>query len=260
MGATGGSGALSGAMSGAGRVAVVTGASAGIGRATARTLAREGFEVWVGARRLDRLETLAQEIGGHAVPLDVTDPESVKSFAAQLPEAVHVLVNNAGAALGLDSLEGAVEERWTRMYELNVLGVLRMTRALLPRIEASGDGCVLNLGSTASFETYPGGGGYTASKHAERAVTRTLRAEVFGKPVRVTEICPGLVETEFSLVRFDGDRERADGVYQGMRPLTAEDVAECIVFAATRPSHVNIDEIVLRPRDQLSSTVVHRQD
>ena len=240
------------------RTAVVTGASSGIGEATARALAREGFRVLVGARRVDRLEGLAKEIGGDAARLDVTDPESVATFATWLPETVHLLVNNAGAALGLDSLEGAVEERWVRMYDLNVLGVLRMTRALLPRIEASGDGHVINLGSTASFEAYPGGGGYCASKHAERALTRTLRAEVLGRPIRVTEVCPGLVETEFSLVRFDGDRKKADAVYRGMEPLTAEDVASCIVFAATRPPHVNIDEIVLRPRDQLSSTTVHR--
>lgn len=241
------------------RTAVVTGASSGIGEATARALAREGFRVLVGARRMDRLEGLAREIGGDAARLDVTDPDSVEAFVTWLPKTVHLLVNNAGAALGLDSLEEAVEERWVRMYELNVLGVLRMTRALLPRIEASGDGHVINLGSTASFEAYPGGGGYCASKHAERALTRTLRAEVLGRPVRVTEVCPGLVETEFSLVRFDGDRRQAESVYRGMEPLTAEDVASCIVFAATRPPHVNIDEIVLRPRDQLSSTTVHRR-
>lgn len=241
-----------------GKVAVVTGASSGIGEATARALAREGFRVHVGARRVERLEKLAAEIEGSAAHLDVTDPASVEAFVAGLPATVHLLVNNAGAALGLDSLAGAVEQRWVDMYELNVLGVLRMTQALLPRLEASGDGHVINLGSTASFEAYPGGGGYCASKHAERALTRTLRAEVFGRPIRVTEICPGLVETEFSRVRFDGDRERADAVYRGMQPLTAEDVAGCIAFAATRPSHVNIDEIVLRPRDQLSSTEVHR--
>jgi NADP-dependent 3-hydroxy acid dehydrogenase YdfG len=241
------------------KTAVVTGASAGIGEATARALAREGFRVRVGARRVDRLERLAREIGGEAAPLDVTDPESVEAFASRLPERVHLLVNNAGAALGLDSLDEAVEERWIRMYQLNVLGVLRMTRALLPRLEASGNGHVINLGSTASFEAYPGGGGYCASKHAERALTRTLRAEVLGRPIRVTEICPGLVETEFSRVRFDGDRERAEAVYRGMEPLTGEDVAECIAFAATRPPHVNLDEIVLRPRDQLSSTTVYRR-
>lgn len=241
------------------KTAVVTGASTGIGEATARALAGEGFEVRIGARRLDRLRRLAEEIGATAAPLDVTDPASVESFVDSLPEQIHVLVNNAGAALGLDPLAEAVEERWIRMYELNVLGVLRMTRALLARLEASGDGYVINLGSTASFEAYPGGGGYCASKHAERALTRTLRAELFGRPVRVTEICPGLVETEFSLVRFDGDRERAAAVYRGMQPLTAEDVAACIVFAATRPPHVNIDELVVRPRDQLSSTAVYRR-
>lgn len=240
------------------KTAVVTGASAGIGAATARALAREGFRVVVGARRMERLQALAEEIDGRALPLDVTDRDSVASFTGEIEE-LHLLVNNAGGALGLDRLEDAVEERWQRMYELNVLGTLRMTKALLPKLQASGDGHVVVVGSTASFETYPGGGGYTAAKHAERALTRTLRAEVHGSPVRVTEVCPGLVETEFSLVRFEGDRERADAVYRGMTPLSAEDVAECIAFAATRPSHVAVDEMVLRPRDQLSSTVVHRE-
>lgn len=243
----------------AGKVAVVTGASSGFGAAAARALSQRGFSVVLGARRLDRLQRLAAEVGGRALRLDVTDPDSVAAFADAAPEAVHLLVNNAGAALGLDPVAEAMEERWRAMWELNVLGVLRMTRALLPRIEASGDGHVINIGSTASFEAYPGGGGYCASKHAERALTRTLRQELLGRPVRVTEICPGLADTEFSLVRFGGDAERAAAVYRGMQPLTAEDVAECIAWAATRPSHVNIDEIVVRPRDQAHSTLVHRR-
>ena len=135
----------------------------------------------------------------------------------------------------------------------------RVTRGLLPKLEASGDGHVMNIGSISGFEVYGGGGGYTASKHAVRAVTKTLRLELLGKPIRVTEICPGLAETEFALVRFDGDAQRASAVYNGMQPLTADDVAECIVWAAERPSHVNIDEIVVRPRDQATSQVVHRQ-
>lgn len=240
-----------------GKIAVVTGASAGIGAATARALAREGFRVIVGARRMDRLQELAEEIGGEAHPLDVTDPASVEAFAEHI-QTLHLLVNNAGGALGLDPLEQALDERWETMYATNVLGTMRMTRALLPRLEASGDGHVINVGSTAGFETYPGGSGYTAAKHALKALTRTLRLEVLGRPIRVTEVAPGLVETEFSLVRFEGDRDRADAVYAGMTPLTAQDVAECIVFAATRPSHVDVDEIVLRPRDQATSTRVHR--
>lgn len=239
------------------RTAVVTGASSGIGAATARHLADAGFSVIVGARRLDRLERLAGEIGGEARPLDVTDPASVERFAAGI-DHLNLLVNNAGGALGLDRIEEAVDERWITMFEINVLGTMRLTRALLPALEASGDGHVVNVGSTAGFETYPGGGGYTAAKHGERALTRTLRQELLGRPVRVTEVAPGLVETEFSQVRFGGDRERADAVYRGMTPLIADDVADAITWAATRPSHVNVDEIVLRPRDQATSTLVHR--
>ena len=244
------------------RLAVVTGASAGIGAATARALRREGFRLVLGARRVERLEALAAELGGAPAvevhPLDVTDPASVRKFVSRITR-LHVLVNNAGAAYGLDSIERAVEERWREMYELNVMGVLRMTRALLGALRASGDGHVVNLGSIAGFEVYPGGAGYTAAKHAARALTRTLRLELLGEPIRVTEVDPGLVETEFSRVRFGGDAARAEAVYRGMTPLAAEDVAECIAFAVTRPSHVNVDEIVVRPRDQAHSTAVHRR-
>jgi NADP-dependent 3-hydroxy acid dehydrogenase YdfG len=241
------------------RIAVVTGASSGIGAATARALAGAGFRVITGARRLDRLHEATDPLGGTALPLDVTDPESVAAFAAQVPEA-DVLINNAGGALGLDRLEDSQDELWERMWETNVLGTVRVTRALLPALVASGDGHIVNLGSTAAFETYAGGSGYTSAKHALRAVTRSLRLELLGRPVRVTEIDPGLVETEFSIVRFHGDRERAAAVYQGLEPLTADDVAECIRWAVTRPSHVNIDEIVLRPRAQATSTNVHREN
>ncbi len=244
------------------KIAVVTGASSGIGAAAAAALSREGFHLLLGARRIERLKRLAAELGGepsvrfHA--LDVTDPASVRKFVSQI-DRVDLLVNNAGAAFGLDSIEQAVEERWQAMFELNVMGVLRMTRAFLPALRASGDAHVIDIGSTAGFEVYPGGAGYTASKHAERALTRTLRLELLGEPIRVTEICPGMADTEFSKVRFSGDRSRAEAVYRGMTPLAAEDVAECIVWAATRPSHVNVDEIVVRPRDQATSTEVYRR-
>lgn len=237
--------------------AVITGASSGIGAATARELARRGFRVVLGARRLERLELLAEEVGGEAMALDVTDPESVSRFC-EAASGCRLLVNNAGGALGLDPVEGARDEDWRWMYEANVAGVMRMTRALLPQLEASRDGHVITVGSIAGIEPYPGGAGYNAAKHAVRAVMRVLRMELLGRPVRVTEIDPGMVETEFSLVRFAGDAERARSVYEGMTPLRPEDVADAIAWAATRPSHVNIDQIVLMPRDQATATLVHR--
>ncbi|MDX6605440.1 MAG: hypothetical protein QOF23_1949 [Solirubrobacterales bacterium] len=239
------------------RTAVITGASSGIGAATARALAGDGFRTVLGARRLDRLRELAEEIGGEAIALDVTDPESVAGFADRVG-GCDVLVNNAGGALGLEAVAEADEERWRSMYEANVLGTVRMTRTLLPKLVESGDGHVVAVTSIAAFETYRGGAGYTAAKHAQRAALRTLRLELLGEPVRVTEIAPGMVETEFSLVRFGGDEEAAARVYEGMTPLSAADVAECIRWAVERPSHVNIDEIVVRPRDQASATEVHR--
>lgn len=248
-----------------GRTAVVTGASSGIGAATARALATAGFRVFLGARREDRLREIASEIasgGGSAVPLplDVADAGSVDAFGAQLPDALHLLVNNAGGAKGVERIEAAVDANWRWMWEVNVLGTMRMTRALLPKLRASGDGHIINVGSIAGFETYAGGAGYTGAKHAERALIRTLRLELLGEPIRVTEICPGLVETEFSLVRFGGDAERAKAVYRGLDPLTAEDIADCIVWVATRPARVNIDEIVVRPRDQATATNIHRRE
>lgn len=237
--------------------AVVTGASAGIGAAAFIRLAEAGYTVTGGARRVERIEALVGKVGGRALALDVTDPASIEAFCADLGE-VHLLVNNAGGALGLEPLAEARDDDWTWMYEANVLGTMRMTRALLPALKASGDGHVINVGSIAGFETYPGGSGYTAAKHGLRALTRTLRLELLGEPVRVTEVAPGLVETEFSKVRFGGDEERASKVYEGMTPLVADDVADVIVWAATRPSHVNIDEVVVRPRDQAAATLVHR--
>jgi NADP-dependent 3-hydroxy acid dehydrogenase YdfG len=239
-------------------VAVVTGASSGIGEATARRLAAEGFEVVLGARRLERLARVAGEIGGRAVPLDVTDTASVTAFCAEVPEC-RVLVNNAGGALGRDAVEDADEDEWRWMYEANVMGVLRMTKALLPAIEASGDGHVVMVGSIAGHEPYVGGAGYNAAKFALRAVTKVLRLELLGRPVRVTEVDPGMVETEFSLVRFHGDEEKAKAVYEGVTPLTADDIADCIAFAVTRPSHVNIDTMIVLARDQAGASNVHRR-
>ncbi len=238
-------------------VAVVTGASAGIGAATAQALHGDGWEVVLGARRVERLAEIAAPIGARYRALDVTEQASVDAFCADLP-AVHLLVNNAGAALGLERVEAASDELWREMYELNVLGVLRMTRALLPKLRAA-RGQIINVGSTSGFEVYPGGAGYTASKHALRAVTRTLRLELLGEPVRITEISPGMVETEFSTVRFAGDEARANAVYKGLEPLRPEDVAACIAFAASRPPHVSIDELVVRPLDQASAIQVHRR-
>jgi len=236
---------------------VVTGASSGIGEATARRLVAEGFEVVVGARRQDRLEAVAEAIGARALPLDVTDAESVRRFCDEVGSC-RVLVNNAGGALGLDRIEVADEHEWLAMYQVNVLGTLRMTKGLLPSMEASGDGHVVMVGSIAAYEPYVGGAGYNAAKFALRAMTRTLRLETVGRPIRVSEIDPGLVETEFSVVRFHGDTERAAAVYRGVTPLGADDIADCIAFVVTRPSHVNIDSLVVLARDQVGTTV-HRR-
>ncbi|GEL26192.1 serine 3-dehydrogenase [Pseudonocardia sulfidoxydans NBRC 16205] len=238
--------------------AVVTGASSGIGAATARGLAAAGFHVVLGARRVDRCAEIAREIDGTAVRLDVTDQESVSAFVAAVPEC-RLLVNNAGGAKGLEPVADADEDAWRWMWEANVLGTLRMVKGLLPALVASGDGHIVTVTSIAALEAYDNGAGYTGAKHAQAMVHRTLRGELLGQPVRLTEIAPGMVETEFSLVRFAGDAEKADKVYQGLTPLTADDVAETIVFAATRPSHVNIDQIVLKPRAQASAMRAHRE-
>jgi NADP-dependent 3-hydroxy acid dehydrogenase YdfG len=241
------------------RVAVITGASAGIGEATARTLAAQGFHVVAVARRADRINALASEINGTAIVADVTDGAAVDALAAELPR-VDVLVNNAGGAKGLEPVADADLENWRWMWETNVLGTLRVTRALLPKLIDSGDGLIVTVTSIAAMEVYDGGSGYTAAKHAQGALHRTLRGELLGKPVRLTEIAPGAVETEFSLVRFEGDQQRADAVYRGITPLTAADVAEVIGFVASRPSHVNLDQIVIRPRDQASAGRFNRRD
>jgi NADP-dependent 3-hydroxy acid dehydrogenase YdfG len=236
----------------------VTGASSGIGAATARALAGDGWDVVIGARRVERLVAVAEPIGARVLALDVTDDESVAAFAAEVPRCA-LLVNNAGGALGLDPIIDADLDGWRTMYESNVLGVVRVTNALLPQLLKSGDGHVIIVNSIAGIEPYPGGAGYNAAKAAANAVRRVLRMELLGQPVRVAEINPGMVETEFSLVRFDGDEQRAAKVYEGLTPLTADDVAECIRWVAAQPSHVNIDQLVVLPRDQAGATRVHRR-
>jgi NADP-dependent 3-hydroxy acid dehydrogenase YdfG len=233
------------------RVAVVTGASAGIGEATARTLAALGFHVICVARREEPIKALAAEIDGTAIVADVTDSTAVAALAGRL-DRVDVLVNNAGGARGLESIADADVEHWRWMWEANVLGTLHVTKALLPKLIDSGDGLVITVTSIAAVEIYDNGGGYTSAKHAQGVLHRTLRSELLGKPVRLTEVAPGMVKTDFSLNRFEGDEERADKVYKGVTPLVAEDIAEVIGFVASRPSHVDLDLIVVRPRDQVS--------
>jgi NADP-dependent 3-hydroxy acid dehydrogenase YdfG len=242
------------------RIALVTGASSGIGAATARRLAAEGFHVHCAARRTDRIEALAAEIGGVATACDVTDADSVAALGERVGPVLHVLVNNAGGAFGADTVEEGDPEDWALTYDVNVLGTLRVTQALLPALRASGDGLIVNMGSTAGRVVYEGGGVYTSAKHALKALTGTLRLELSGEPIRVTEVAPGMVRTdEFSVNRFRGDTEKAAAVYAGVpEPLTADDIADVVGWIATRPSHVDIDEIVVRPVAQAAQHKVHR--
>jgi NADP-dependent 3-hydroxy acid dehydrogenase YdfG len=246
------------------RTAVVTGASSGIGAATARKLAEAGYRVVLTARRTDRLEALAKELtaAGAAVSvhaLDITDRAAVDAFAASVDE-VHVLVNNAGGAIGAEPVATADPDDWRAMYEVNVLGVLNVTQALLPALVASGDGTIVVMSSTAGHTAYEGGGGYVAAKHGTHAIAATLRLELYDKPVRVIEIAPGMVRTdEFAVNRYRGDADAAAAVYAGVaEPLTAEDVADTVAWAVTRPAHVNVDLLVLRPRAQAAQHKVHR--
>ena len=240
--------------------AVVTGASSGIGAATARRLAAEGFHVYCTARREDRVRALADEIGGTALRCDVTSAADVAALAEVVGERLDVLVNNAGGAIGADFVADARAEDWRAMYEVNVIGLLQVTQALLPALIASGSGAIVNVGSTAGRIAYEGGGGYTAAKHGTQVVSETLRLELYDQPVRVCEIAPGMVRTdEFSVERVAGDQEKADKIYEGVaEPLVAEDVADAIGWVVTRPPHVNVDELVIRPRAQAAQHKVHR--
>lgn len=247
------------------RTAVITGASSGIGAATAERLAREGYYVVLAARRLGKLEAVAARIaaaGGSARvgQLDVTDKAQVEAFAATLASC-DVLIANAGGAIGADQVADASPDDWVTMYGSNVLGTLHMVQALLPKLISSGDGTLLIMGSTAGFTAYEGGGGYVAAKHGTHAIAATLRLELCGQPVRVIEIAPGMVRTdEFALTRYKGDAAKAAAVYAGVaEPLTAEDVADAVVWAVTRPAHVNVDLMVLRPRAQAAQHKVFRQ-
>jgi NADP-dependent 3-hydroxy acid dehydrogenase YdfG len=243
---------------GQGRVAVVTGASSGIGAATAERLAAEGFDVVLGARRQDRLAALAERIGGRALPLDVTDATSVEAFAAQL-DRVDVLVNNAGGAFDAAPVADADLDSWQRTYDVNVLGTVRVTKALLPALKASGAGDLVFVGSTAGLISYEGGASYTAAKHGVHTLAETVRLELVYDPVRVVEIAPGMVKTEEFTLNRTQDQAKADAVYRGVRePLVAEDVADCIAWAVTRPHHVNVDLLVVRPRAQAAQYKVAR--
>ena len=242
-------------------VALVTGGGSGIGAATAAALARDGHEVVLAGRRADRLERVAADLpGARTLVLDVTDADAVAQAAAGLGD-LDVLVNNAGGAFGMDTVEHGRAEDWRAMFEVNTIGALLVTQALLPALRRSPHGTIVNITSTAGLITYEGGGGYTAAKHAETALTETLRLELTGSQVRVVEICPGMVRTdEFSSTRFRGDEERAAKVYEGVdRPLVAEDVAECVAFCVRLPQHVNVDRLVVKPVAQAAQHKVWRE-
>jgi len=247
------------------RTAVVTGASSGIGAATAVKLAESGYHVALAARREDRLAALAGRIrdaGGHATAhrLDVTDRAAVDALAESL-DGCDVLVANAGGAVGAETVADGDPADWLTMYQVNVLGTLHVTQSLLPKLISSGDGTIVVLSSTAGFVAYEGGGGYVAAKHGEHALAATLRLELCGQPVRVIEIAPGMVKTdEFAVNRYRGDAAKAAAVYAGVaEPLTDEDIADAIAWTVTRPSHVNIDLMVMRPRAQAAQHKVHRE-
>lgn len=241
------------------RIALVTGASSGIGAATVRALAAAGFETIAAARRLHRCEDLASEVGGRALRLDVADPGSVAELAGEVA-AVDVIVHSAGGALGMEAVADADEEKWREMWESNVAGVMRVTKAMLPALRRGREPHIVIVGSVAGVEAYEGGGGYTAAKHAAHALAQTLRLELLRDAIRVTEVAPGMVETEFSLVRFEGDAERAADVYRGLEPLRPSEIADVIAFCVTRPAHVDIDYVGIKPTAQATAKIAHRRE
>lgn len=249
------------------QIVMISGASSGIGEATARAFAAAGACLALGARRVDRLAALAPDLEAAGAPavltaaLDVRDVVQVEAFIAATMARfgrIDILVNNAGLARGLDPVAGGDEDAWHEMIDTNIKGLLALSRRVVPILRAQASGHVINLSSIAAHVVYEGGSVYAGTKHAVRAITEALRLEVADRRIRVTAISPGMVETEFSLVRFRGDQARADSVYAGMTPLTPTDIAECIVFAANRPPHVNIDEIIIKPTDQASAHKVIR--
>jgi NADP-dependent 3-hydroxy acid dehydrogenase YdfG len=252
----------------AGRWILITGASSGFGAAGARAFAAEGARILLGARRIERLEAVAAQARAAGAPevqvhsLDVASTASVATFVdwiRTLTDRVHVLVNNAGGALGLEPVAEGRDDDWEAMMQSNVLGVLRMSRAVLPLIPRDDAGLILNIGSIAGRTPYENGAAYCGAKAAELAITRSLRMELNSQGIRVASLDPGLAETEFSLVRFKGDAERSQKVYAGTRPLVAEDVAEAMVWIASRPPHVCIDEMVIKPTDQAAIHKLHRR-
>ncbi len=249
------------------RWVLITGASSGFGAAAAVAFARAGARLIIGARRLDRLERVAQscrDVGGeaHALPLDVGSSKSVGEFAAAVRNRtsnVDILVNNAGGAHGLEPVVDGKDADWEAMVQANFLGLLRVTRAIVPLMPRDDGASLINIGSIAGHTAYEGGAAYCGVKAAERSITQALRLELNGTGIRVSSLDPGMALSEFSLVRFKGDQVRADAVYRGMQPLTPEDIAETLVWVASRPAHVNIDEIVIKPTDQAAVHKVRRR-
>lgn len=250
------------------KIVFITGASAGIGASCARAFAAQGAKVLMSARRLDRIEALAAElkkehgVAAHAFQLDVRDQPAVEKAMAGLPpewQAIEVLVNNAGLSRGLDKLHEGRLQDWEEMIDTNVKGLLYVSHAVIPGMVKRGVGHIINLGSIAGVEVYPGGNVYCATKAAVRSISQGMRLDLLGTPLRVTNVQPGMVETEFSMVRFHGDQARADKVYGGLTPLTPDDIADAIVYAATRPPHVNIVEMLITPQAQASTTMSYRE-
>lgn len=241
-------------------VAVVTGASSGIGRASAVRLASDGYDVVLAARRADKLESIAQECDGRAVACDVTDSDDVAALAQAAGADVSLLVNNAGGAFGLEPVADAALDKWRAMYETNVIGTVAVTKALLPALRAGEGGTIITVTSIAADGAYEKGAGYCGVKAAERYASDALRLELNGEPIRICDIAPGLVKSEgFSLVRFDGDQAKADAVYEGVaEPLLEEDIAECVSWVANLPRHVNIDRLTVKPVAQAAPTKLHR--
>jgi serine 3-dehydrogenase len=252
-----------------GQIVLITGASSGIGAACARAFAQAGAKLILAARRADRLDQVAAELDRefatsiHTLSLDVSDRPQVETVLRSLPEAwsaIDILVNNAGLSRGLDKLQAGSIQDWEEMIDTNIKGLLYVTRFILPGMVSRNRGHVINIGSVAGHQTYPNGNVYCATKAAVRALSEGMKLDLLGTPIRVSSVDPGMVETEFSEVRFRGDQDRAQQVYRGVTPLTAADIADVVLFCATRPAHVNINEILVMPTDQASPTLVHRRN